>query len=113
MDGQQLEYCLKTDRYTEHIFRGIFAADILPKRIKDLPCGFIANTDPSHKPGEHWVAFYIDANGNAEYFDSYGVQPKLKHFKNFLEQNSISDYHWNSCPLQGPFSSVCGQYCLF
>ena len=42
----------------------------------------------------------------------YGLTPKSKHFKNFLKLNS-NKISWNFVPLQGPFSSVCGQYCLF
>jgi hypothetical protein len=36
--------------------------DMLPK-INQLPPGIVINTDPSNKPGEHWVAMYIDING--------------------------------------------------
>ena len=33
-------------------FDGVFAADRLPND----PCLLVCNTDPSHNPGEHWVA---------------------------------------------------------
>ena len=115
MDGLQLERCMNSDRYTFPIFEGVFPADMLPKqKLKNRPCGLIANTDPSDKPGEHWVAFYIDMDGNVEYFDSYGFKPKLKLFQNFIKVNSDGEgFIWNAVQLQGPFSSVCGQYCLF
>ena len=113
MNGSQLEKCLKSDRYTRPIFHGVFPSDVLQKvKIESFPCCLIANTDPSDKSGEHWVAFFIDINGHGEYFDSYGRRPKLKDFKNFLKFNS-KDYRWNSTPLQGPFTTVCGQYCMF
>ena len=114
MDGSQLQTCLKSDRYTAPIFKGVFPSNMLPKqKISRLPCGIIANTDPADKPGEHWVAFYIDINGKAEYFDSYGQRPTLSYFKDFLKLNSKGNYIRNTMPLQGSFSSVCGQYCLF
>ena len=35
----------------------------------------IVNTDPSHKPGEHWVALAKDAQGRAYIYDSFGRRP--------------------------------------
>ncbi len=114
MNGQELQRCMEEDRYTRPVFIGVYASNTLPKqKLKTFPCALIANTDPDDKPGKHWCAFYIDLNGKAEFFDSYGFSPKLKPFKNFLVKNSKTDFIWNTTPLQGPFSSVCGQYCLF
>jgi hypothetical protein len=36
-------------------FKGTYPRDMLPK-INHLPSGIVINTDPSNKPGEHWVA---------------------------------------------------------
>ena len=43
------------------------------------------NTDPSHKPGMRWVAFYLVSKG--EFFDSYAYPPDhyQSSFKNFLD----------------------------
>ena len=43
------------------------------------------NTDPSHKPGMRWVAFYLVSKG--EFFDSYEYPPDhyQSSFKNFLD----------------------------
>ena len=40
-------------------FRGVFAANRLPKRVSRYPSAYIVNTDPASKPGTHWVAFYL------------------------------------------------------
>jgi hypothetical protein len=53
------------------------------------------NTDPSNKPGTHWVAVYCD-----EYFDSYG-RPSKRNKK------------YNPVRIQGTLSSACGQYCVY
>ena len=37
-------------------FDGVFSVDRLPSKPHLLVC----NTDPSHRPGEHWVAIYVD-----------------------------------------------------
>ena len=114
MNGFQIEQCLKSDLFTKQTFQGVFSSDQLPKkRVDHLPCALIANTDPIGKPGTHWVAFYIDENNCGEYFDSYGKQPKLSSFKTFLTRNTSNDWVSNFIPLQGTFSAVCGQYCIF
>ncbi|KAF2891410.1 hypothetical protein ILUMI_14763 [Ignelater luminosus] len=71
---------------------------------------FIANTDPSFRPGQHWNAFFIDENGYGEYFDSFGRPPEGNHMK-FLEQNSVT-WCYNSQILQSFTSDFCGIYCL-
>jgi len=63
------------------------------------------------KSGAHWVAFCVDATNNAEFFDSYGRAPDVQSFKRFL--SGKSRWQHNEKPLQGPISSVCGQYCLY
>lgn len=114
MNGLQIEQCLKSDSFAKHTFRGVYSSDQLPKvRVDRLPCAVVANTDPITKPGKHWVAFYIDEHNHAEYFDSYGLKPTLAAFKTFLTRNSVGEWITNDTPLQGAFSSVCGQYCLF
>jgi len=61
--------------------------DIL-KKYKYI--GIIFNTDIHSKPGQHWLAIFIDNNlKQVEYFDSLGKMPNkyilsfLKHFKNY------------------------------
>ncbi len=59
--------------------------------------GIVFNTDPSDKPGKHWVSMFIDLTGNPEqweinYFDSYGlahIAPEIMDLVNHLKsQNS-------------------------
>ena len=93
-------------------FLGVFASDQLPAGGKvNGPCAFVVNTDPSTKPGSHWIAIFIAADGTAEYFDSYGLEPNVKSILSFLAR--YSRLGWNTVPVQGPFSSVCGHYCIY
>jgi hypothetical protein len=50
------------------IFQGVYSIDTLPETPRLLVC----NTDPSHKPGQHCVALYVDFRPRGEYFDSFG-----------------------------------------
>ena len=38
------------------------------------------NTHPSHMPGEHWLALTLEENGQATFFDSYGLPPDFAHY---------------------------------
>jgi hypothetical protein len=49
--------------------------DLLEEYIVDQKeCGFIFNTDPSTKGGEHWIAVLLTPS-SLEYFDSFGDKP--------------------------------------
>lgn len=90
-------------------FQGVYPCDKLPKNV-EKPGIIVANTDPSYKSGEHWVAFYFPKNKKGEYFSSYGDYPKNKYFIKFLHNNS-SSFITNTHRLQSDFSSCCGHYC--
>jgi hypothetical protein len=109
MNTIQLSLAMSQNKVTKKTFQGVFPSDGLPKNIIK-PATVIANTDPSSKPGKHWVAFYFPKRGNAEYFDSSGQFPCNKKFVNFLKKNSAS-FKFNKKRLQGSFSSTCGHYC--
>ena len=79
--------------------------------ISRFPAFFIANTDDSKKPGQHWVAFYATGRGPLEYFDSYGYKPLNKHFSDYVKEN-FRKHTYNKKRLQGELSTTCGQYCL-
>lgn len=73
---------------------------------------YIINTDPSNKPGEHWVCIYYLGN-SAFYFDSFGIQNNIEsEIKNFL---SHTCHTWcrNRNSFQAEDSELCGVYCLF
>ena len=76
MNTQQIKRALERNPQTEKKFCGVFPADQLLKSLSTFPCGFVANTDPSTKPGTHWVVFYFPTYNTGEFFDSYGQTPK-------------------------------------
>ena len=112
MDSREIALVLSRDRFTRHHFRGVFASDELPRQTLPRPSALVVNTDPSTKPGRHWLAVYITRDGTAEYFDSYGRTPWLPSVQSFLAKNGKGAVY-NHRRLQGIFSTVCGQYCTF
>ena len=107
MDTYQIHSILKQE--LGDTFLGVFARDQIPTR---LPPKFamVVNTHPAHKPGEHWVAIYVDRD-QGEYFDSYGLPPPLDLEK--LLDKSCTHYSFNPHQLQDYFSFVCGEYCIY
>ena len=111
MNNVDISKVLRHIRVTRNIFIGVFPAEKVPnkKDIISYPCCFIANTQPSWLPGEHWVAVYVGKNGISEFFDSYGRRPVNPKIKSFCGRK----YIFNPVMLQSPFSAACGQFCIY
>ena len=62
MNMDEIEEFLRRRRVPN--FDGVFSIDTLPDRPRLLVC----NTDPSDKPGRHWVAIYVDDDGERRVF---------------------------------------------
>lgn len=92
-------------------FIGTYPLDLLPT-FMPLNTGLIANTHPSTKSGEHWVAIFKDKQGYCEYFDSYGLPPMHTEFLEFLSSNLTLGYNWNKKLLQCIECITCGYYCV-
>ena len=97
MNTLEILECVRQDKELKKYFVGVFACDTIPKQRKGC---YIFNTDPSSKPGKHWQVKFFENDGTAEHFDSYG-------------RPAADADNYNSVRLQGPLSSVCGQYCLY
>lgn len=93
-------------------FIGTFSRDYIPRKVSKLPAALVVNTDPHYRPGQHWVAIYIDKNGNGDYFDSYGMPPLYKEIKEFLEDN-CNRWCYSTQMLQNIIAVTCGAYCVF
>ena len=68
MNTKQIWQALTCNTKTEPYFDGVFPINEL-KNIKDKPELIICNTDPSNKPGQHWVLFFFH-NDTVDFFDS-------------------------------------------
>ena len=58
MNTKDLWQALTCNPTTDSYFDGVFPSDALTE-IKDKPELIICNTDPSHKPGKHWLLFFL------------------------------------------------------
>ena len=92
MNTLQIERLLKKDLKSKTIFKKVCALDQLEKPT--FSSAYVINSDPSSKPGEHWVAVYFDKRGRGEYFDSYGL----------LLPWSVSTLTWMPTPYRDGFT---------
>jgi hypothetical protein len=53
MNTTEIDRFVRDDDACRGIFQGVFSADTLPEKPRLL----IGNTDPLHKPGNHWLRF--------------------------------------------------------
>ena len=109
MDNLQLSHLAANCKVTAPHFGGVFAINTLPETPFRLPYSIISNIDPSNKGGSHWICIYFPINGPPEYMDSYGFPPRYE-FKRFMNSNY---FVYNTQMIQSPYTTVCGQYCLY
>ena len=115
MDTVQVWHALQLDRYTRDLVRGVYARDHLPRQVTYVPSAYVINTDNCERPGQHWVAVYVDMSSariQGEYFDSYGLPPLHQDILTWLDRG-VDEWTWNPRRLQNPDTAVCGQYCLY
>lgn len=111
LSTQQIYKEIHKDPYARLTFLGVFAKNRLPQ-VKIYPCSLVVNTDPSDKPGEHWLAIYFNADKSCEFFDSYGNKPEYYGLDEYVKNNSVV-YKNNNVRFQDLSSSSCGYYCIF
>ena len=110
MNSNEISAALRRDRFTRDQFVGVFAADDLPPE-KEFPGGYIVNTEPSSKSGQHWVAFFCN-DQYLECFDSFGANPAKysPYIAEWIKSGGLRVKQKEV--LQSQDSTVCGQYCM-
>lgn len=104
MNTEQLQRVIHCDAYMKSRVMGIFFSDQLPMFLAP-GTGLIANTDPAHLPGRHWVAFYLNQQNELECFDFFGNSAV---YSNFLKQfiNGFSKTDINLTCLKSRYTNV-------
>ena len=111
MNTSAITTVMKKHPHTRRFYIGTFPSNRLPRKPIPNTC-FISNTDPDTKPGEHWVAFYVDHLGYVYYFDPYGIPPVSINHLYFLSKSSQGRWYHNSKQVQTLLSKNCGNLCI-
>lgn len=61
MNTDQLDCIINCDELMKDTIVGVFAADQMPKTVKNRLMGFICNTETGYENGAHWIAFIVNA----------------------------------------------------
>src|SRR5690242_9880481 len=103
MNSSAIRNALSSNSITKPSFRGVFSADSI-QSLEPLPGACVINTDPSDKPGMHWIAIYQSEPQVIETFDSFGEDFA------FYEVNVYKGFRIvkQTDQLQSFSSTVCG-----
>lgn len=92
--------------------------DLIKKGIDKI--GFIFNTDPDHKSGQHWISLFIDIKKKTiTFFDSAGspIPKQIKVFINRVKTQGLPELEFDVISSEGIINqrkdSECGVYSLF
>ena len=67
-------------------FKGVYSKDeVEALQQENRPSAYVFNTRPSSVQFGHWIGIYIQRNGRAVFFDSFGRSPADLGFSNFLD----------------------------
>ena len=110
MNTNDIQKALSSDLIVK--FGGVMARDKFLNVTQ--PGLYVVNTDYSFQPGEHWVAIALNHNSSSTYFDSYGFPPTMYPdiYNTIVANTKNGKILWNKIRLQGPLSTVCGDYCV-
>ena len=102
---------------SKHFLGTIGSDQIHELKIKPhTPFAFVMNTDPSNKPGSHWVSCYSDGKSSIEYFDSFADPPSKSFMKetkwiaNQLQPETYLKFKQNRIVEQDNNSDNCGYF---
>jgi len=104
------------NNYKQKGYRGVYAIDEVDKIPVSNKMGVVLNLDKHNQPGSHWVALYIDADGDqsVEYYDSFAEDPPeslMKDIKIIVDKINPDTYlkfKINKIKQQSESSDSCG-----
>ena len=74
------------------------------------PFAFVLNSDASHLPGSHWLAFYQESSTlSLEMIDLFGFLPSFYSLENVYSYRILQ---YSTHRFQNIDSQVCGHYAL-
>ena len=112
MYANTIRTALNTHPLTTHVFRDVRSADQLPQ-TRDQHDIYVLNTQPHHKPGEHWVTLEYTPTC-LYYFDPLGLPPHPNILQQLKRTKALHNkpLHHNTIRRQG-HRQTCGLHCIY
>ena len=112
MNTTQIQHILEQNENTRKNFTGVYSRNML-RNIEHSPRLVVCNTDPSYKPGKHWILFYFHDN-IVDFYDPLGRKPEEYgiEFIEFMKEYA-SNYKICFDRTQPLNSNLCGHYCIW
>jgi len=88
-------------------FIGVYPLDKLPKPL--TVGAYIINTDPAHRPGQHWIAVNI-TRSQVDVFEPFGFYYP-KYLIDKLDETGLP-IKFNKTQCQNLLTTNCGPLCL-
>ena len=111
MNTKQLQCALDSDPAMKDYSRNVFALDQFHRVNLSDKGIFECNDQPSKKSGNHWFLIFIDPE-KIYFVDSFANEPKYYHVDEKLRTLKKPIFRFSKM-LQSPFSTLCGEYCIF
>ena len=115
MDTLDIKRILSSDRRTRYSFVDCAARDVFTRLLASVPGEgewfYVFNTEYSGQGGEHWIAVRVDEK-RVDFFDSYAQHPSVYPDVSRAMAVTGRKLSWNTSPVQGVMSTVCGDYCV-
>ena len=114
MDSTQVSKITESLKPLRPHFRGIYAANTLPNRVRRFPSAYVCNTDPIEKTGTHWVAYWFVSVDRCEFYDSFGKLPEEydQRLRDFIGHNSHLCLY-NNVQVKPDGTTSCGLHVLY
>lgn len=115
MYTSQIMKIIDNDKIMKKTFFGIFARDTLKPLNKNIESAYIANTDKSNSPGEHWILTYVIPDKNEIiFFDSLAFKPSYygKEFEDWINLPEFKVVKISRA-VQSKESTYCGLFVIY
>ena len=111
MNTRQLQCALDSDPAMKDYSRNVLALDQFQRANLSDKGIYVCNDQPSKKSGNHWFLIFIDPE-KIYFVDSFANEPKYYHVDEKLRTLKKPIFTFSKM-LQSPFSTLCGEYCIF